>query len=72
MEPAKIDRFLEKGNFARFAAMSFPQADLERFTVGFEFYIWAFMVSLGFPPLAPCPIDLDSSLRLTTLGMKVV
>jgi hypothetical protein len=46
MSDVKIDRFLNKGNFARFASMSFPQADEERFATAYEFYLWAFLVSI--------------------------
>jgi hypothetical protein len=47
MDVTKIDRFLNKGNFARFASMSFPQAvDEEHFTTGYQFYLWAFIVSI--------------------------
>jgi hypothetical protein len=45
MSREKIDRFLEKGNFARFASMSFPQADEHRFIIAYKFYLWAFLVS---------------------------
>jgi hypothetical protein len=44
MRNDKIDRFLDKGNFARFASMSFPQADEESFATAYEFYLWAFLV----------------------------
>jgi hypothetical protein len=43
---AFIDKFLEKGNFARLASMSFATADEEHFVTAYKYYLWAFLVSL--------------------------
>jgi hypothetical protein len=41
-----LNKFLEKGNFGRLAAMSFATADEEHFTTAYKYYLWAFLVSI--------------------------